>query len=287
MPTLEEIYKAKGYTDADLEVIKPLLTDSKFRGVLEGELTSLGETVRKYEDENKNWADWHKNTAEPTLSLYEKERADALSENASLKERLRLAEEGGFVPRRSEPATPAPTVTPTPTAATMPQPFDASKFLTMDQASEFAKREALAIAKSGNMLEEHRHLTGKSLIEYEAKTADGRTLKGLEALLEESRAANTPLDVYTAKKFDYDGKRAAIADAQRKAAEDAIRADERAKVMSTYGQVGNGPMMPSRQPFVPRSSGENAKQPWERGTDRDRTNARVANAMAVQSRAVN
>src|ERR1700679_3577822 len=108
MPTIEEIYKAKGFTDADLEAVKPLLTDARYRSVIEGEIERLGQEVTSYKTENENWSKWHEETAKPTLALYEQDVTNAKADNASLKERLRLAEEAGFAPRRSEPTSGTP-----------------------------------------------------------------------------------------------------------------------------------------------------------------------------------
>lgn len=287
MPTIEEIYKSKGYTDEAIAAIKPLLDDPKLRGVLEEEFTRLGQEVTSYKTENENWSKWHEETAKPTLALYEQDVTNVKADNASLKERLRLAEEGGFVPRRTEPTT---TITPTTTTTSTEPAFDPKKhnLVTTADVERFAQAEGRAIAMSADILEEYRYLTGgKSLIDYTATTSDGRMLKGMSALREEAVAAKQPIDQYVAKKFDFEGKRNAIAEKQRLAVEEGIRADERAKTIAKYGEPGQRPMMPSTDPFIPRPrEGNEGKQPWDRGTDNERKAERVQRAMQTQLRSV-
>ena len=284
MPTLEEIFKAQGFTDADLEAVKPLLTDARYRNAVEGEISRLANENTIFKTENEKWSNWHETEGKPTLALYEKDMTDAKAEAASLRERLRLAEANGFAPRRDEQQPPANQ--PPANAAFDPK---AHKLITEDefkaQTMRFADLEGQAIAISGNLIEEYRHLTGgKSIIDYTYQTQDGRTLHGLEALRFEAQLNKQPMYEYAQKKFDFAAKRQAIADAQRKAAEDAIRADERAKVVQQYGQPGAGPMMPSSQPFIPRPSGNEGKQPWDRGTDNERRSDRIQRAMQTQLR---
>jgi hypothetical protein len=278
MPTLKDIYKAKGFTDADLAAVAPLLEDAKFASVLDEELGRLSSENASYKTENEKWATWHQTEGKAALELYEKDAVDAKADAASLRERLRLAEEAGFAPRRTEPATPA--------APASTEAFDPKKhnLVTREDVNNFAEMEGRAIAMSADLIEEYRYLTGgKSIIDYTATTSNGRTLKGMSALRQEAMAAKQPLDQYVAKKFDFEGKRTAIADAQKKAAEDAIRADERAKTIQQYGQPGAAPMMPSREPFIPRPrEGNEGKQPWERGTEQERTAKRINTAMRSQ-----
>ena len=284
MPTLEEIYKAQGFTDADLEAVKPLLTDARLRAAIESEVNRLANENTIFKTENEKWSNWHETEGKPTLALYEKDMTDAKAEAASLRERLRLAEANGFAPRRDEQQPPANQ--PPANAAFDPK---AHKLITEDEltrrVNDFARMEGDAIAQSANLLEEYRYLTGgKSLIDYTYTTQDGRTLRGMEALRAEKTDPKVSLVEFAAKKFDFTGKRNAIAEQQRKAAEDAIRADERAKVVQQYGQPGAGPMMPSSQPFIPRPSGNEGKQPWDRGTDNERRSDRIQRAMQTQLR---
>lgn len=283
MPTLEEIYKAKGFTDADLAVVAPLLNDPRHRQPLEEALGALTTERDSYKKENENWANWHEKDGKPLLALYEKDMADAKAEAAGLKARLELAQKNGFAPPTDAPVV-VPTTTPTPAADA---PFDPKKhnLVTRDDIATFSNMEGKAIAQAGDLIEEYRYLTGgKSLIDYEYRTQDGRSLRGLSALREEALATKAPgtLHDFAAQKFDFAGKRNTIAEAQKKAAEEAIRTDERAKFIQQYGQPGQGPMLASRDPFIPRARTDDGKMPWDRGTDIDRRRARVENALKTQ-----
>ena len=79
----------------------------------------------------------------------------------------------------------------------------------------------------------------------------------------------------------------AIAEKQRLAAEEAIRADERAKFVQQYGQPGQGPMMPSKEPFIPRPREGTTGHPWERGSASEQRAQRIERAMKTQIQAVN
>ena len=279
---LEEILKQAGYTDADIEANKTLLSDAKFRDALSTQYGALETDLTKYKAENDGWAKWHDEHAKPTLEAYERDKADALAEAASLRERLKLAEEAGYAPRRDPNANPNPN--PNPAANPNPVPFDpkAHKLVTQDDVAKFAEMEGRAIAMTNDLYEEYRQLTGKSLLDYTA-TFDGRTLRGMSALRQESVQSRVPLDQYVSKKFDFDGHRHRISEENRKKAEDAIRADERQKVISQFGHPEQRPLVPSRDPFIPRAAGEgdNAKHPWEMNAQ-ERRAQRLDRAMQNQ-----
>ena len=279
--TLQEILKANGLTDEEIAGYASALSDPKISGALTKHFGALESQNAEYKTENERWANWHKDHGKPTLELYEKERNDARAEAASLRERMKIAEEGGFLPTSSH-ANPNPNPNPQPAA------FDpkAHKLVTQDDIQRYADMEGDAMAMNANIAEEYRHLYGKSIIEH-SYVHDGRTYRGMEALRQENKATGNKmrLDDFAAQKFDFGGKRQAIADKQKADAEAAIRADERAKVMQTMGDPNLRAPMPSVNPFLPRPQGEGgqAKQPWERGmTPTQMRTERLQRAMATQ-----
>lgn len=276
MPKFEEILKAQGFTDDEIAAQSSL--DPKIKAAVEANFTATQQTLTKFQEENAAWAKYNEENVLPEVARLEKERNDLRLERASLSERLKLAEEGGFAPKREEPV-----VTKQPEQQ---QPaFDDKQYVKQGDIARFADLEGAAIAMSGDLIEEYRYLTGgKSLIDYTANI-DGRTVRGLTALRQEALAAKQPIADYVAKKFDFDAKRNAIAETQRKAAEDVIRADERSKVMGQYGDPNQRPLMPSMNPFTPRSR-EAGKMPWEIPAQ-ERKRDRIEHAMKVQSGAVN
>ena len=85
---LEDVLKTRGYTDAEIEELKPLLANAKFRGTLEAELLAGDEVAGdrdKFKTEAEEWAAWHKDTALPTLERAMKaEQVRILSASGSI-----------------------------------------------------------------------------------------------------------------------------------------------------------------------------------------------------------
>lgn len=259
---LEEILRAKGWTDEDLKSQEALLNNPRFRMSIEEEFGALETSRDKFENdfkaEQEKWTTWHQNEAIPVIDQYAKDRADAVAEAAALRARLTLAEKAGFVagsePGQNPPATNPPV---DPNAA-----FDPKKhnLPTWDDVNKLAMAEGRAIAMAADLNEEYRWLTGgKSLIEYVGSNGG----RGMSALRDEAIAARQPLDQYVAKKFDFEGLRKGIDEKRRLEAEAAIRKDERAKVVAEYGQPGTRPPVPSRFPGMFRPKQEAGKQPWD------------------------
>ncbi len=278
--TLEEILKSEGWTDADIAAQATLLNDPKFRGAVEKHGGAIASERDAYNKQNDGWATWHETTGKPALSAYEKQVADARAESASLKERLKFAEEQGYAPRRDEPKE-------TPKEQPMPNgtfDYKAQGLITKDDlngtVSHFADVQGQAIAMVADLTARYRSLTGNDLIDYSTQV-DGRTLYGVEALRAEAIAAGKRIDEYAAQKFDFQGKQQARAEANRLKAEEAIRADERSKVAQQYGDPNVRPMMPSNNPFIPGKR-ENQGMPWEQGNSQDRRRERIQRALTTQ-----
>ena len=166
--------------------------------------------------------------------------------------------------------------------------IDESKFMTRTQFDEevarYAAAQGSAIAMANDLAMEYRRLTGSDMLDYATTNSEGAPLTGMSALLYEARRDKKPLPDYIASKFDFAGKRAAARDAATKAAEEAIRKDERAKVVSEYGNPNTRPGMPSNQPFIPQRAGEGAgKMPWEVPAA-ERRNNRIQRALETQAR---
>ena len=268
MPKLEDLLKQQGFTDEEIAASADLLGNQKLRGALESGYGALSTQVDEYKSENQRWADWHEKDAKPLLSLYEQERNDARTKAAGLEEQLRIAAEGGFVPTSTRKPVEA-----APANGAQPAAFDpkAHKLVTYDDIKMYADKEGEAIAMANDLYAEYNMLTGgKSLLDYTADF-DGRRLSGMRALRQEAIKANKPLEQYVGEKFNFTGLRAEREAARNKAAEDAIRADERAKFAQQYGDPNVRPLTPSRDPFIPRPREGDGKMPW----DGDRTPAQA------------
>lgn len=191
MATLLEILKANGATEADLEMMKPLLSNQKFSGAIEGELTAKGEWERKaaeasgklseFESQRnqfeaqaneaktkvEQYDNWY-NGVLPTLQKVQQETIAAAAEAASAKALLSKAKEMyGFelptdVPTVVTSPT-APPVTPVATAPTTPGRSDLpdlSNYITADRFKQEADVVGSAIADVQDLAFEHIALFG-------------------------------------------------------------------------------------------------------------------------------
>lgn len=275
---LEDLLKKQGFTDADIQGAATLLGDARFRGAVEGYTQTLeGENVA-FRQENDRWADWAEQVNKPQLEGLQREKLDLVSKAGSLEARLQ-ALDPSFKPGQNPPS-PTPAGTPA---------LDENKFLTREtfdtEVARYAAGQGEAIAIANDLASEYRRLTGSDILDNIYRTSDGRELRGMHGLLHEARANKVPLPDYIERKFDFAGKRAKSSEDARKAAEDAVRKDERAKVLSEYGNPNTRPMVPSQNPFIPVRTGEGTgQQPWERGTPAQLRTSRIARNVESQAR---
>jgi hypothetical protein len=272
MRKLEDVLKAKGYSDADLEALKPMLADARFRETLEGSLGELETAAEKFKGEATSWADWYQTTGAPTVDKALQDAQDARAEAAAYQARLKTLQDQGLIklaelegePTQSEPK---------------PAAFDpkAYNLVTAEDVTRFADAEGEAIAMAQDLGAEYHELFGKSLFGYSGQPdANGITSRGMRALRREALASHKPLDIYVREKFNFAGKRAEIEETARKAREDEIRKDERAKAIAEIANPNARPPSASSFTLLPRPNTE-GKQPWD--SPEDRTHARVNKAL--------
>ncbi len=277
MPKLEDILKAQGFTDADLQAAQTLLGDERFRGAVESYTSGLETKLGEFRTENDKWAEWAETTHKPQLESLQREKLDLVARTGSLEARLKALD-------------PSYSGQPVPGAATPNPEQQQSQYLTREdfqrQVSEYAAAQGTAIAMANDLAMEYRRLTGSDMLDYQTTDSDGRPLSGMSALLYEARRDKKPLPDYIASKFDFAGKRAQAAAAQKQAAEEAIRKDERSRVLAEMGNPNTRPGMPSVNPFIPqRSQGEAGKMPWET-SPAERRSARLARAFESNARSM-
>lgn len=285
---LEELLKARGWTDEDLKAQESLLANPKFRMALEEEYGVISKKATDAEAalqaEKDTWAKWHQETAIPTIDQYQKDTVEAKAEAASWKARYDEAVKQGYVPKVDGQPPADPKATP---AAT--DPFDPKKhnLATAEDLGKFASTQGEVIAMEGDLAEEYFALTGQRLFDYSTTLSDGRVLHGRQALRHEAgqKKIQTPQQFYdfVAQKFDFAGKRKAAADKRQQEAEAAIRADERSKVAAEFGNPALRAPMPSRFPFVPPKPKADG-QPWEQ-TPSQLRERRVAHAWETETKA--
>jgi len=273
MPKLEDVLKANGYSDTDIEAMAPQLADPKFRQTFENYFAKIEGERDQFKAERDTYETWREQTANPHIAKQEQIAAAARLEAAQLRERLAIVKDLGLLPADEvKPATPE-------VSGTF-NPKD-HKLVTEDDLqrgyAQFADAEGRAIAMAADLNEEYRALSGgKSLYEYVGQNGK----RGMTALREEAIAAKQQLDAYVASKFDFNGKRNAAAEAAQKAHDDKIREEERAAMAAKYGNPMLRQPALSRQPFIPQRNSD-SKFPWEQ-LPQDRRNARLERALKNQ-----
>lgn len=284
MAKLEDVLKKQGFTDADLAAAQTLLGDQRFRGAVEGYTSGLEQDLGAFRKENNDWADWAEKTNKPQLDGYVRESLDLKGKVGSLEARLKAVDPtftGGGEGKAPERAAAAGGGVP----AT--GDFDPKQFglVTEKDVERYAAQQGTAIVIAQDLQQEYRRLTGKDMLDYET-TADGRTLRGMTALLHEARTAKTPMPDYIAQKFDFAGKRAQMKVDADKAHDEAIRKDERAKAIAEMSNPNARPGLISTNPFVPRAVGDGTpKQPWEVSAA-ERRNSRIVKNTETQARSM-
>ena len=277
---LEDVLKKQGFSDADIASAATLLGDQKFRGAVETYVGGLETDLGAFREENNRWADWAEKVNKPQVEALSREKLELTASKGSLEARLK-AVDPTFTPgqpqeRRADP-DPAAGFDPAKHGLLTEKDFE-------QRVNQYAAAQGTAIAMANDMVMEYRKLTGADMLDYTYQDAEGRPMRGMTALLTEARINKKPLPDFIADKFDFAGKRAKAAEDSRKAAEEAVRKDERMKVTAEFGNPNTRPGLPSAQPFIPaRPQGEAAKMPWETPAS-ERRNRRISNALETQAR---
>lgn len=259
----------------------PMLADQRFRSSMEESYGALETERNTLKGDLDKWSGEWLEGANGRIKAAEQETISARRRASDAEEQLKIAKDWGFIEETTRPTgvTPAaPGVSATPGTPFNPKDH---KLVTHDDIARYADAEGRAIAMGHDLSDEYRHLTGgKSLFEYEG--ANGG--RGMEALRTEAIAAKQDLRTYVAGKFDFQGKRQAMATkrqdehdaAIRKEAEDRVRGEMAAK----FGNPNLRQPMQSNAPFIPLKPKEGG-QPWEH-TASDRRAGRLERAMRNQ-----
>jgi hypothetical protein len=261
---LRDVLKAKGFTDADLETLTPLLSDPRLEDYVGGLETRASEA----ESLNGSWDKKFTDEFGPAMRKMEDRLITESRRAADYEAQLKLAKDWNLLPADPAPASPAP-------PNGNPLPPDPSKFLTradFDAAvNQFSDAHGFALAMSANLALEYQQLMGQSVLSYTTETSDGRTLRGMEAFRQETMQAskragrNIGMNEFVAQKFDFAGKRAALEAKGRQEHEDAVGRDAVAKFIREHPESANPftrPPVTSLSPFLERASGDK-KLPWE------------------------
>lgn len=285
--TAEQILRAQGLNDADIAAMSTLLSDARYRAAIETPFNAL-ETER---DTWKTRSDEYEQLREteylPAVTRAEQEAIKARREAADLREQVAIAKTFGYLDTpeskaaEEEAARRAAANNPANNQSSGFNPDD-PKF--RDFAGRFSTAEGDAMAMYNFVAEEYRLLNGQSINDYKAEI-DGRTVRGMPALRAQARKANKALDLFAEETFNWNGKRADLAQKRETEREEAIRRDEREKIALTQPMNGNpmtGRPMLSRAPFIPTPDPAKSGQPvfpWDAPT---RQSERIERAFKTQ-----
>ncbi len=282
---IEEILKLRGWTEAEIAALAPSLTDPRLRTDLEESYGAVTTELAEMKAKDEAWARQLTDQWQPRVNAAEKEAQDARIALAEAREKLKIAKDYGYLPAEAEAKAEVEAAA---ARAAQAGAYDPKKHPTFDDVAKFADAEGDAIAMANDLAAEYSYLTGgKSLFEYQAEV-NGQTMRGMRALRAESKANRKPDFVaYVAEKFDFAGKRAAMATARQQEHDNAIvkATEERVKneLVTQYGNPLMRAPMVSRAPFIPNKPAD-GKQPWERGTADQLKNERINRAMLAQAK---
>lgn len=283
--TLEELLKRKGWGDQDLEAVRPLLSDQRFRQTLEEEYGAIASELASAKQRDAEWQRKLDEDYNPRIFAAEQEAQKARRELADAREQIQIAKDYGYL---TEDQAKTAIASAEAKAATTSNGYDPSKHPTWDDVNKFADAEGQAIAMAADLTAEYAQLHGgRSIYEYES-VINGQSMRGMQALRQEAKSARQPLDKYVSDKFDFAGKRRAMAEQKERDREASIRKDERERAEAEFAtRLGANPNIlmarPSTAPFIPPRTND-GKQPWERGTAQQRKAESIARLTALQAK---
>ncbi|MGH7182581.1 MAG: hypothetical protein ACREJN_11465 [Nitrospiraceae bacterium] len=281
MRTLEQVLLSKGFTQAELDApeMTVALKNPRFRKNMEEEFAAadvaLAENARARKDLDE-YDRWYTNEITPDYLRMQKEREDAVANEAAAKARLAISQKRlmerqagqqspeALASARAEEERIANEAAATARAAGQPGP----KYVDEATFQTAFERTGEAIASGITLARQHEKLFGSDL--------------DMDELYKQARAAKMPVKAFWEQKYKVQDKRDEIAAKATADNEARIRADERQKFALEMG-TGSNPnirsAMPSNNPFVVRKSGEgvNGKQPWEI-PENERTQTRIGKA---------
>ena len=280
---IEELLKTRGWSEADITAIAPMLQDARFRQSIEESFGAIATERDQLKEKDTAWQRQLDEQWQPRVTGYEQQLRDARMELAAANEKIKIAKDFGYIDDEAERKAAA-------AAAVVKEAgvsgYDPKKHPTWEDVQKFGEAEGTAIAMSHDLAEEYQFLTGKPIFEYETQI-NGQTIRGMSALRKEAQTARKNLDQYVADKFDFAGKRTVLQQKRQQDHDDAIRREEAERVRGEMAAQYGNPLLRnpavSRMPFVPNKPAD-GKQPWERGTQTERRAERLTKLVAIQSK---
>ena len=267
--TIEQRLSAKGYTQQEIDDLKPLLTNTKFRNDLETELNMAEQASSDLND----YDNWFTKEITPEHEALIKRAEDAEAEAAAAKARMEFWQKKGMDKQgdqqlRSEADRTAEAARKAREDAGGKGNSDMSKYVSTDVFKDAFERAGEAIADATDLVADFGQLY------------PGQRLN-MKAMRDEAKAAKMPVRAYVENKYSFATKRAELErSARQKEIDDAVKAKEQELILKFAGSNPNlavGSQSPS--PLVARKQQDkDAKQPWELN-DSQLTKERVQKAI--------
>jgi hypothetical protein len=266
--TLEELLKAKGYSTQEMEDLKPLLANSKFRSDLEAELSNGAKAVKDLDEYDR----WFTNEITPQHQELLNRVALAEADVAASKARFEAYQKAGMQKQAGKDAAAVAAAAEEEAEkarkAAAAAGIDTSKFVTSDTLTKISDSTGDAMANAIDITTEHMQLF------------PGQRLN-MQKLRNEAKAARIPVRDFWENKYKVKEREQEIL---AKAEADKIaEAEKRGYQKATVEFGGSNPNLripgPSTSPFVVKKVKEGDKQPWERNAS-DLSKARIEKAIS-------
>jgi hypothetical protein len=280
MMTYAEYLKSQGASEDEIKILDTPVArrayDRLEAAVVEKDAAAKAAKEREdaYYEQMNTWHDGQ----EKEFKTVEGQLIAARTREAAAVSALRTAHERGMVDVAKDLGfnLDAPVI---PVKKDEPVAIDTSKFVTTENVLALAEREAESIALMSDIAAEHVYLFGAPL-------------RNARELRREALTRKVSLEQVWQEKYGVVAARTAKDAAEKKAAEDLIRKNERelvtAEFASRYGNPETRPLDVSRSPVAPRPTVNREKAPWETGLDgeggsNDRVRRATQNALKAQT----
>lgn len=228
-------------------------------------LTAAQAAKTEAEKKAKELNEWWSSTAQPAILESDSHRARAEAEAAKYQTYLQKMEEQGYtIPEGWKPAVTPPANTPPPNG----------NYITAQDFQRQTETFSDALAELVDVSNEHQALFGSPLTK-------------MREIFNEAKTQRKGVRQYVEEKFDYSGKKAAMAAAEKAKWEAATRTDERNKVLAEEAAKKNPNLAPAisskATAVVERNKGNENSWQTRKGRDearRDRLD-RFANVKAI------
>ena len=251
-----DFLKEQGASDDEIKVLVTPKSESVYAKMV-AEQEAATRQATEAQSKLTQYDEWYNKEAAPAYQSALNEAASARARAAGLEEQLKAAREYGLAPKE-DPQAPPP-------KKDEPVTFDASKYVQNDTLQKVAEEVGDNWATMADIMQEHHRLFGSDV--------------PMTDLRREAIAQKKHIKQVWADKYQVAAKRDEL---QKKAESDreaAIRADERQKARSEFGNPMTAPLAPSVAPFTKKPS-DPASAPWMKNQSEEQlSNDRVTRAM--------